>query len=261
MHIIPPFLDARILVGVAVVYLLPHTNVTTFNANGVCIPHILKLLESCRRVDVVWDSYIASSIKSQLERKGEKVCGERSAVQPRCPATGRLPPGFHKQGGAFPVPFRQSRLQDWPDGKEVFITSGTDVISRGSDHSMPRCDHEEADTRIVVHLKDALDKGCTTVWYALSTQTSLSYDRKVSSLTSQHQMAAIWVAFGNWKELHVPGYQCHMLCLGKDRSTALPMFHSFTGCDTTSAFFGKGKKSVWEAWNAYVEVTEASTTS
>ncbi|KAG0721675.1 hypothetical protein GWK47_045992 [Chionoecetes opilio] len=35
------------------------------------------------------------------------------------------------------------------------------------------------------------------------------------------------------------------------------MFHSFTGCDPTSAFFGKGKKSAWEAWNAYVEVTEA----
>ncbi|KAG0706016.1 hypothetical protein GWK47_024376 [Chionoecetes opilio] len=35
------------------------------------------------------------------------------------------------------------------------------------------------------------------------------------------------------------------------------MFHSFTGCDTTSAFFGKGNKSAWEAWNAYVEVTEA----
>ena len=33
--------------------------------------------------------------------------------------------------------------------------------------------------------------------------------------------------------------------------------HCFTGCDTTSAFCGKGKKSAWAAWNCYPEVTEA----
>ena len=38
---------------------------------------------------------------------------------------------------------------------------------------------------------------------------------------------------------------------------ALPVFHSFTGCDTTSAFFGRGKKSAWEAWNCYEDVTQA----
>ena len=37
----------------------------------------------------------------------------------------------------------------------------------------------------------------------------------------------------------------------------LPVFHSFTGCDTTSAFGGKGKKSAWEAWKCYLEVTQA----
>ena len=31
--------------------------------------------------------------------------------------------------------------------------------------------------------------------------------------------------------------------LGKPRSTSLPVFHALTGCDTTSCFFGKGKKS------------------
>ena len=35
------------------------------------------------------------------------------------------------------------------------------------------------------------------------------------------------------------------------------IFHAFTGCDTTSAFLGKGKKSAWEAWKVYPEATEA----
>ena len=48
-----------------------------------------------------------------------------------------------------------------------------------------------------------------------------------------------------------------MHALGKHNSMALPIFHCFTGCDTTSAFFGKGKKTDWEAWKSYPEVTEA----
>ena len=45
--------------------------------------------------------------------------------------------------------------------------------------------------------------------------------------------------------------------LGEHQSIALPVFHSFTGCDTTCAFFGKGKKSAWEAWKSYLDVTQA----
>ena len=47
--------------------------------------------------------------------------------------------------------------------------------------------------------------------------------------------------------------------LGREKSLALPVFHSFTGCDTTPAFFGRGKKSAWEAWACYPEVTDAFT--
>jgi len=35
------------------------------------------------------------------------------------------------------------------------------------------------------------------------------------------------------------------------------MFHLSTGCDTTSCFFGKGKKSTWDAWKSFPDVTEA----
>ena len=37
----------------------------------------------------------------------------------------------------------------------------------------------------------------------------------------------------------------------------LPVFHSFTGCDTVSAFGGRGKKSAWNTWQVYPEVTVA----
>jgi hypothetical protein len=40
------------------------------------------------------------------------------------------------------------------------------------------------------------------------------------------------------------------------RSKALPFVHAFTGCDSVSAFVGKGKKTVWQAWNVFENATE-----
>jgi hypothetical protein len=50
-----------------------------------------------------------------------------------------------------------------------------------------------------------------------------------------------------------------VLALGEERSTVLPIFHSFTSCDTISAFLDKGKLSAWDAWKCYPAVTEAFT--
>ena len=36
--------------------------------------------------------------------------------------------------------------------KEIVITSGTAAIFHGSERSMTPCNHEEADTRLVIHL-------------------------------------------------------------------------------------------------------------
>ena len=45
--------------------------------------------------------------------------------------------------------------------------------------------------------------------------------------------------------------------LGPDRCVALPMFRAFAGCDTVSCFGGRGKRTAWDIWNAYDEVTPA----
>lgn len=43
---------------------------------------------------------------------------------------------------------------------------------------------------------------------------------------------------------------------GPDKSEVLPIFHSFTGCDTVSFFNGKGKKTAFDAWSVYPEAKE-----
>ena len=48
------------------------------------------------------------------------------------------------------------------EGKQIFTTNGTKVIARGTIHQMQECNHEEADTRLLVHLLDAIADGVTT---------------------------------------------------------------------------------------------------
>ena len=70
---------------------------------------------------------------------------------------------------------------------------------------------------------------------------------KFHCLVAFCQSLNIWVAFGAGK--HFTYYHINTICqkLGTERSIALPVFHSFTGCDTASSFYGKGKRSAWEA--------------
>jgi len=43
--------------------------------------------------------------------------------------------------------------------------------------------------------------------------------------------------------------------LGPEKASALPFFHALTGSDTTSAFAGRGKKTAWDVWGVYPEIT------
>ena len=56
--------------------------------------------------------------------------------------------------------------------------------------------------------------------------------------------AAIWVALGTGRKFKYLQINAISRILGEEKSLAMPYFHSFTGCDTTSNFFRKGKKKL-----------------
>ena len=58
---------------------------------------------------------------------------------------------------------------------------------------------------------------------------------------------------------HFQHYHLNTIChsLGEEKCKSLPFYHAFTGCDTTSQFLGKGKKTSWGAWKAYSSATTA----
>ena len=123
---------------------------------------------------------------------------------------------------------------------------------------MSQCDHEEADTRIRVHLQDALTKGAHNFLIStVDTDVIVVLVCVYFQLYSLFPDISILVGFGAGK--HFKCYNINSIAeiLGEQASTALPFFHSFTGSDTTSQFLGKGKKSAWESWKAYPEATVA----
>ena len=135
---------------------------------------------------------------------------------------------------------------NYPDSKEVFVTQGQRVLS--STLEMLLCDHEEADMRIVVHVTDALKKGRSTcVVRTVDTDVVVILIGKLFYFTTLNSAANIWVAFGAGKSYMYWHINTIYHNLGEERSLALPFFHHFTGCDTTSAFFRRGKRLAWEA--------------
>jgi len=109
----------------------------------------------------------------------------------------------------------------------------------------------------VVHVQHALEQGGKTIHVrAADTDVVVILAGVFHELIATQPLANIWVAFGMGKNYSF--FHMNTICasLGESQSKALPVFHAFSGCDTNSAFSGKGKKSVWQAWQIYDDVTE-----
>ncbi|KAK3750309.1 hypothetical protein QZH41_001768 [Actinostola sp. cb2023] len=146
---------------------------------------------------------------------------------------------------------------NWPEGKTVYVTSGISVISIGSDRSMPECNHEEADTRIVVHVLHAIqvDQSQSVLVRTVDTDVIVILIGKFHHLKAIQPDLDLWVAFGMGRNFSFISVNIICAGLGEARSRSLPVFHALSGCDTTSSFYGKGKKSAWQAWELYPDVT------
>ena len=82
--------ECKILDGAVIVHCLPTAGVVTFNdyADNVFIPYLEKLLQGAARLDIVWDTYIAGSLKECTHEKRGKVSVERCQGKQRFQVTG-----------------------------------------------------------------------------------------------------------------------------------------------------------------------------
>ena len=116
------------------------------------------------------------------------------------------------------------------------------------------CSQEEADTRLFMHVADAVKKG-----YRKLLVRTVNTDIVVVAIATLNRTKPdeLRVAFGTGGHFRFIPIHEVAAAVGPRKSANLPLFHIRTGCDTESSFAGIGKKTAWAAWNVYPEVTEA----
>ena len=116
---------------------------------------------------------------------------------------------------------------------------------------MGRCTHEEADTRLVVHISDALANGANTIFVrTIDTDVIIILIALYEKLSKIAGPFSLWTGLGkSYKDKNFKMFCCSSMfeTLGREKSESLHMLHAFTGCDSVSPFNSIGKKTTWRA--------------
>ena len=249
--------DVVVLDGPAIVNMLKPGSSKTFRdyAQNVFLPYVQLQLDTSQRVDIVWDEYRPGTLKQQARDKRGKGVRRRVAPNNAIPKNwGEFLRLAENKKELFA--FLSREVITMSTDKQVISTLQDDVIYRQErdKEGLAPCSHEEADTRIMVHVADAAKQYNTVTIRTVDSDVVVLavfvFAQLMPSLT------ALWVAFGTGKNYRlIPAHKIYA-SIGYLKSLALPMFHAFTGCDTVSSFSGRGKKSAWEIWNVFPEVTD-----
>jgi hypothetical protein len=253
-----PKVDAKILDGAVLVQMMPPKTATTFQeySEDVFLPYIIQQLQSVSRVDVVWDVYRIDSLKKRTRQKRGTGTRKRVVAEARLPVNWKSFLRVDENKTELFQYLSQQIVSLHFDDKEIYSTYGEQVLSspeRQNLSVLQPCSHEEADTRLILHTFDAAQEGCQRIMIR-TTDT----DVVVLAISQVHNISAseLWIAFGVGKHFrYIPAHEISRQ-LGPQKATALPMLHALSGCDVTSFFCGKGKKSAWDTWSVSPEVTD-----
>lgn len=267
----PSTVDCLIYDGAALVHIIRPRLVSNFSEywDRNLQKHITHQLEelSAKRIDIVWDLYLPNSLKTFV-REG-RGSGPLRQVLPNSPVpsnwTDFLLNDKNKEQLFKLLAYNaigrlSAALQTLVVSNMGSTIIGSQTFSNGLSTSLNglNCgDMEEADSRVFLHLRDAVENGCCKASIrTVDTDIvvlAISYFHPFKSLGLQH----LWVEMGTGEKTRfIP---CHTIShsIGERRSLALRGFHAFTGSDFTAGFRGRRKRTAWKAWESYPDATDA----
>lgn len=116
--------------------------------------------------------------------------------------------------------------------------------------------HEEADTKLMLHAVDATTRGATYLnIYSLDTDVFVLSLRRLSQLPPTTLFCT-----GTGKRYREIDRNAVGLCLDSLELEALPGSHAYSGADVTGTFSGKGKLSFWKAFKSCDKETKEAFT-
>ena len=241
--------------GMAVVQALGKpSNATTFGdlADSFCNQVFSNLRGTQTRLDIVFDDYRQKSIKS-----GARVQRTTSKWKIRRIIDGRnvrLPSVWQsfislEANKVNLIRFLRDQLllraQTLPTYHEVVVSGGDAfpaVSSTGRDVQHLNSNHEEADTKIILHALDASVQNFHRV-------VVCTRDTDILLLLIRHETAEeVWMSSGTSKDKHFIPVCTVRENLEPEVVHNILSFHALTGSDCTSQFFGYGKRTAWKTY-------------
>ena len=206
------------------------------------------------RVDLVFDQYKPGSIKTETRIDRGSSTGKRRKVSKNAKIPGKWSDFLScSENKSELFPLISECLVDilnLPPG-QTFVASVNDhSISTDNELDLSvisPCSHEEADTRMFLHMLSGNLMGHKKILIEANDTDVIVIGARAFALRID-SIEELWIAFSTGKKLCYVGIHDVVQKLGTSRAMSLPGFHALTGCDTTSTFFGKGKKTTYSTW-------------
>ena len=141
--------------------------------------------------------------------------------------------------------------ETWKDKVIVSTLMDGVVSSRYGQNTdgLQSCPHEEPDTRMLLHIKDAMNCGFKSAM--IRTVDTYVVVLPVTHFQGLPNIEQLWIAFGTCNDFrYIPIHEiASALC--PQMAKWVLFCHAFTGWDVTSYFTNRGKTSAWKTWLAW----------
>ena len=147
-------------------------------------------------------------------------------------------------------------IAELPSNHDITITKNEQALNnQNKDCDALICSHEEADTRMFVHVRHAAIAGSRTVTLKVNDTDILVIAVALFSTLQLDGLEELWLDFGTSTNQQIIPVHDVVANLGQDICDGLLFFHAFTGCDTVSATRKKGKRTWYNTWRAFPEIS------
>ena len=253
-----PEVDAVVIDGPAVAHMIEPKNGSTIDEYcEVYLNHMKGYFNKCKRADVIFDIYVPFSLKQTTR--------ETRGVAPSMIVRGstkvinwtRFLKNDSNKESLFEY-LATSAIQTYiSEDHQLVITYRDGVISNPEsvfvNENLSPCDHEEADTRMFFHMEEILKSASSITLRTVDTDVVVL----AVAASTRYDGKDIWINFGTGERKKILSAHQISAAIGRNKYVALPVFHAFTGCDTVSSFKSIGKKTAWQIWKVFDDVTKA----
>ena len=241
--------SASIIDGMMLVHRVKGDNLTFGQVAEDVFNRILIEANNANRIDAVFDTYLPLSIKfNERSIRGSIDDGNRSICNNISPSqiiknwTVLMHSSASKNAliSFLVSQWKEERYRQKLGDRKLYVGSCNSCIiieSNGfTEYDNLASNQEEADGRLILHALDA-DKT-----YPVVTISANDTDVFILCLAFASYFSSLMLKSGTTK-VEIIDVKCIASSLGFEVCRALVSMHAFTGCDTVSAFSGRGKLS------------------